>query len=203
MTLRELAIDRLLATDPRQSVLHTLDLLRAHTQATRAGLFVMRGGVGELFAGHGIDQASLDWLRGRWGSHRKGLDRGRPCFEGTRCLWPLPGGQGEEAAAFLYLDGAPAGLSEASARAAVEAVGDLLSRSVTMADQALHLSPDVDVYLKTASPRSVLRRQLEGLLHDNEWNVSRVARVLGVTRMTVYARMERLGIMRLRVPKVP
>lgn len=48
---------------------------------------------------------------------------------------------------------------------------------------------------------SILRRQLETLLHEHEWNVARVARILGVTRVTVYARMERLGIERLRIPK--
>lgn len=202
MSLRELAIDRLLAADPRQSVLQTLDLLRAHTQATRAGLFVLRGELWELFAGHGIDQSSLDWLRLQWGIHRERLAKGRPLFEGARGLWPLDDRRVDGIAAFLFLDGMT-GHSEVSARGAIEAVGDLLGRCVAMAQETLQFSPDVDVYLKSSSPRTVLRRQLEGLLHENEWNVSRVARILGVTRVTVYARMERLGIARLRVPKLP
>jgi DNA-binding NtrC family response regulator len=39
------------------------------------------------------------------------------------------------------------------------------------------------------------------LLDHNEWNVSRVARVLGVTRMTIYNRLRRFAIQRQRVPK--
>jgi hypothetical protein len=202
MSLRELAIDRLLAADPRQSVLQTLDLLRAHTQASRAGLFLLRGDVWELFAGHGIDQSSLDWLRAQWRAHRDKLGKAHPSFDGARGLWPLDRAEVDGCMAFLFLDGM-AGHTEASVRAAIEAVGDLLVRCVLMAHQVDRFSPDVDLYLKASSPRSVLRRQLEGLLHENEWNVSRVARVLGVTRVTVYARMERLGIVRLRVPKIP
>jgi transcriptional regulator of acetoin/glycerol metabolism len=43
--------------------------------------------------------------------------------------------------------------------------------------------------------------QLQVLLERNEWNVSRVARVVGVTRMTIYNRMRRAGIPRQRIPK--
>jgi transcriptional regulator of acetoin/glycerol metabolism len=39
------------------------------------------------------------------------------------------------------------------------------------------------------------------LLTRNEWNISRVARILNVTRMTVYNRLVRFNIPRERVPK--
>jgi transcriptional regulator of acetoin/glycerol metabolism len=42
---------------------------------------------------------------------------------------------------------------------------------------------------------------LRALLDEHEWNVSRVARLLSVTRMTVYNRLRRLGIARERVSK--
>jgi Bacterial regulatory protein, Fis family len=45
------------------------------------------------------------------------------------------------------------------------------------------------------------RATLRALLEDHEWNVSRVARVLGVTRMTIYNRLRRLGMERVRVFK--
>lgn len=50
-------------------------------------------------------------------------------------------------------------------------------------------------------PRAVERESLVNLLHREEWNVARVARLLRVTRRTIYARMERMGIVRERVPK--
>lgn len=43
------------------------------------------------------------------------------------------------------------------------------------------------------------RETLVALLVANEWNVARVARLLGVTRMTVYNRLRRLKVPRERV----
>jgi len=39
------------------------------------------------------------------------------------------------------------------------------------------------------------------LLNRNEWNIARVARLMGVTRRTVYLRLQRYNIPRERVPK--
>ena len=39
------------------------------------------------------------------------------------------------------------------------------------------------------------------LLNRNEWNIARVARLMGVTRRTVYLRLQRYGIPRERVPR--
>ncbi len=51
------------------------------------------------------------------------------------------------------------------------------------------------------SPRDVERGQLLRLLEQHEWNIARVARLMGVTRRTIYLRLERYGIPRQRVPK--
>ncbi len=51
-------------------------------------------------------------------------------------------------------------------------------------------------------PEEPQNANLVFLLEHNEWNVSRVARILGVTRMTVYNRLRRAGVGRKRVPKV-
>jgi hypothetical protein len=40
------------------------------------------------------------------------------------------------------------------------------------------------------------------LLERNEWNVSRVARILGVTRMTIYNRLRRAQVSRVHIPKL-
>ena len=45
------------------------------------------------------------------------------------------------------------------------------------------------------------RAGLLRVLQDAEWNVARAARVLGVTRRTVYLRLQRYGIDRQRIPK--
>ena len=45
------------------------------------------------------------------------------------------------------------------------------------------------------------REKLLLLLNRNEWNIARVARMMGVTRRTVYLRLQRYNIPRERVPK--
>ena len=200
MSLRDLAIERLLAMDPKQSIRQTLDLLVAHTGADRAGLFLCRGSVVDLFVGHGVDQVTLDWVRRAWDTQREKIREGRPFFEGTRCAWPVGGDPGPGQIPVLYLSG-PRELSVPTVRLALESLGDLLQRALAAADTSRQFSPAIDKYLKATPTDSIMRRQLETLLHEHEWNVARVSRILGVTRVTVYARMQRLGIERLRVPK--
>jgi len=45
------------------------------------------------------------------------------------------------------------------------------------------------------------REKLLSLLHRNEWNIARVARLCGVTRRTIYLRLERWRIPRQHIPK--
>ena len=200
MSLRDLAIERLLAFDPKHSIRQTLELLMAHVGADRSGVFFCRGSVVDLFVGHGIDQRSLDWVRRSWETQREKIRDARPIFDATRCLWPLGDCAGPGQVSALYVAG-PSDVSVPTVRVAMEALGGLLQSALLAADGTRQFSPAIDQYLVATPTDSILRRQLETLLHEHEWNVSRVSRILGVTRVTVYARMERLGIQRLRVPK--
>jgi transcriptional regulator of acetoin/glycerol metabolism len=47
------------------------------------------------------------------------------------------------------------------------------------------------------------RATLLAQLTQNEWNVSRVARIMGTARGTIYTRMAQLGIQRQRIRKSP
>jgi transcriptional regulator of acetoin/glycerol metabolism len=60
-------------------------------------------------------------------------------------------------------------------------------------------------YLGTLTPTSEDRERERLLLSLNryEWNLSRVARDIGVTRRTIYLRLKKYGIERRRVPKTP
>jgi hypothetical protein len=60
----------------------------------------------------------------------------------------------------------------------------------------------VDAYLERTPPAEIAREQLLVLLDRHEWNLSRVARALCVSRRTMYLRLERYGIERRHVPKV-
>jgi len=52
------------------------------------------------------------------------------------------------------------------------------------------------------SPAEQGRLQLVTLLERTDWNIAEVARLLGVTRRTVYMRLRSFGIERRRVPKL-
>ena len=56
--------------------------------------------------------------------------------------------------------------------------------------------------LRDTSPTEEARLQLLALLQRNEWNLAKVARLMGVTRRTVYMRLRSFGIERQRVPKL-
>jgi hypothetical protein len=200
MDIRELAIERLIAADPRQSIDQTLGLLMAHTHTSSAGLFITRGDV-ELLAGRGIDPVSLDRVRAAWAREGAHLRDGRPVFQGAWCLWPLESARGPLLA---YL-GAERPLRMPAVREAITALAGLFQTAVELEGFAAR-APEtaaavIDSYLEATPAESVERRQLLALLNRSEWNLSRVARLLGVTRVTIYNRMARLGIDRLRIRK--
>jgi hypothetical protein len=58
-----------------------------------------------------------------------------------------------------------------------------------------------EAYLERTPVEDMEREKLLLLLNRNEWNIARVARLMGVTRRTIYLRLQRYNIPRERVPK--
>ena len=58
-----------------------------------------------------------------------------------------------------------------------------------------------ETYLERTPVEDMEREKLLLLLNRNEWNIARVARLMGVTRRTIYLRLQRHNIPRERVPK--
>jgi len=58
-----------------------------------------------------------------------------------------------------------------------------------------------ETYLERTPVEDMEREKLLLLLNRNEWNIARVARLMGVTRRTVYLRLQRYNIPRERVAK--
>jgi len=200
MDIRDMAIERLIAADPRLSLEATLGLLMAHTHASSVGVFLGQGDV-ELVSAREVDQSGLDRVRQTWAHESDRLRDGRPVWQGTWCVWPVPG---ERGTVLIYV-AAEGQLKLPSVRETIAALGSLFETAVELDSLAARL-PQVaegviDAYLEATPTHGVERRQLLAVLNRHEWNLSRVARVLGVTRVTVYKRMARLGIQRLRVRK--
>jgi hypothetical protein len=108
---------------------------------------------------------------------------------------------GERLVALLYLDGREIEVWPP------HDLGRLLSLSRSLVRSAPggagRPSADWDDYLERTPLRDIQRRKLFLLLEQNEWNISRVARILEVTRRTIYLRLQRYGIPRQRVRKTP
>lgn len=199
MDIRSAAIERILAADPRSAMEATLSQLTAATGASAAALFRARQKVVLMWA-VGIDQQCLDRAQKAWEEYGEQLRDGRPRWCDSWCVWPV---EGERGPLLLYVAGDP--LKLARVRAAVEGLAGLLRTIVDINGAHPDSPPDtqqtVDEYLQETSAEAIERRQLMLALTESEWNVSRAARALGVTRVTIYKRMRRHGIERLRIRK--
>jgi hypothetical protein len=205
-----LVLARLAAAEPRLAIEEALKLLIQHTQATSAGLFLGADRAAEpetrLLWGQAIDQDCLERVREAWSADRERLARRDPVWHAQWCLWPLEGAEGP---VLVYLASARSLSVEAVTRSIV-GLADVLQTAaragVTRPAPAASEAPlrdEVEWYLAATPPEHVARRQLELLLHQNQWNLSRVARALGVTRVTVYRKLAKFGIERLRVRRSP
>jgi hypothetical protein len=197
--VRDAILSRLVANDPHGSLDHALTLLAGQAKVAAVGLFDTRSGV-ELVCGLGIQQPSLDRVRTLWTAERKRLSAGEHVLATTHLLVPL---RHERGLALLYAaDSQP--LDPGAALAAVRGLTAVLSLALGLWDngQRRFLSNgSIDDYLEVTTQEAVEKRRLVTLLNRNEWNLSRVARILGVSRLTLYKRLRRHEIERLRVRK--
>ncbi len=197
--LQQAACARLMQAAPQHSIELILDLAKVQIGATCAGLFLVDGLRVEAIARHGISQSAVDRVWTLWGRERSHLNDGRPCIGegGQWCLWPI--NDAGDSRGLLYLESSESSLRVPEIRSVMEGLAGFLVGALEL--KTVAAGDVIDGYLEVASPDEVSRRQLLTLLDRHEWNLSRVARLCGVTRVTIYKRMRRLGITRIRVPK--
>lgn len=167
--------------EPRRAALNALQHLMSHAGAQSAALCSTSG---DLLAGHALSQADLDRIRS-WvaAGARPGLDHTH---------WVAVLGDG---ALCVYLGhpAAPAvcarGLQDLAPL--LEAAGHRLRHGPT---DGFH--PAIREFLSEAPEDVVERLRLAAQLERHEWNVAAVARSRGISRLTVYRAMQRLGIAR-------
>lgn len=183
----------------------TLQLLQAWTGARGAALFVWDASRGpQLLVSDGIDQGALDDARQLWREPPFELEQGAPCRgRASRDFLALPWAIAQEVRAIAYLEVEPGGVGACHAwhlRTLTEMMVLCLSRSGGPGGECGGTSvaaahDDVLAAIETDN--------LVFLLDRHEWNIAHVARLLDVTRMTVYNRLRRAGIARKRVGKSP
>lgn len=190
-------IARLLApNDPATAAAHItriLWFLADKSKAQGACLLVPNAAQGEptQIATYKLRMERLAAIRAEWKEAEGWLLRGQAVYTPAHVFCPVLDREQDGALlAVLFLDG-PQRFDAASLQPYLDGLGE-----------ALALSRQI-VFEETINgmPRPTGRVGMLKVLHEAEWNLSRTARLLGVSRRTVYLRMERYGIERLRIPK--
>jgi transcriptional regulator of acetoin/glycerol metabolism len=179
----------LVADDPRRQARRLLQHVATRAKAKAVAIVNVDGDELASFVGE-VPLSRLTALQLVWKAEAKALRAGTPAVGDDYSVLPLMDGLG--LIGILFVEGGSGvemrsasvvALSAALKAARERPVGEDREESVSV--------PGGEVE----------RHRLLASLERYEWNVSRVARLIGVTRRTVYLRMERYKIDRRRVPK--
>jgi len=185
----------LVSQDPRRSADGALGLLIRHLGADGAACFRIQSDRVVLFAARALDQLALDRVAATWDDARDAVLAGEVYdAESTFAIVPIAGPV--SVIGLLYL-GADRGLV---------LDGEAIRHLVPLLRTALSAAPPggqapLDAYIERTPAAQFQREQLLLLLERHEWNIARVARAKGVTRLTIYEQMRRWGIERRKVAK--
>lgn len=195
----------------------TLEVVVAVSRARSAAILRPERGRLSLFASTGIDQTTLDAAEAIWTACRKDLENGEAFYArdlqaDKRFKSLLEKGEVRSAAvvpvlengsllALLYADSTAPGFCDDGGlerlgkfgRIVAKALGSATTASDTARRPAGEQAP-------LAAPRGS-REELLLALRNHEWNIARAARVLGVTRRTIYLRLARFGVKREKMRK--
>jgi len=211
------------ADDPRRLAERTLEVVMSLSNGRSGAVFTCReSGEGvDLFASRGIDQAVLDAVPAVWEALGDSLRRGQTVYVGDReterrmSLPPaersgpasfavVPVFEEETLVALLYVDSAEPHFCDAHDLERLTKFSRIIAKSVTESTSPVEAGRSSEAwqsYLERTPIEDMEREKLLLLLNRNEWNIARVARLMGVTRRTIYLRLQRYGIPRERVPK--
>jgi transcriptional regulator with GAF, ATPase, and Fis domain len=208
------------ADDPRRLAERTLEVIMALLNGRSGAVFTRDGDKLNLFASRGIDQHALDSLQAAWTRHRDGFQAGETFYVPERDSDPrLPKGGERGAASFavvpvmnendllalVYVDSLDPHFCSAHDLERMGKFSRIVAKAVTDEGPARHHGQSRadawETYLERTPVEDMEREKLLLLLNRNEWNIARVARLMGVTRRTIYLRLQRYNIPRERVPK--
>ena len=208
------------AGDPHRLAERTLEVIMSLTNGRSGAVFARAGQALNLFASRAIDQHVLDASQAVWSRHADTLQRGETFYvsdwAAERRIPPatgrggpagfagVPTFEGEELIALLYVDSLDPHFCEEHDLARLQKFSRIIAKAVReSATEGPAASPSNawETYLERTPVEDMEREKLLLLLNRNEWNIARVARLMGVTRRTVYLRLQRYNIPRERVLK--
>ncbi len=187
----------------------------------RAGAIFKKEGKGvTLHTSRGIDQKVLDAVQTVWLRHKDLLSKGEVFYvpdryadrrlpkeqreSGATSFVVVPVFSGDELLALLYVDSRDPHFCEPHDIERLTKLSRIVAKAVSGDEAAAGHEPPETVwrsYLERTPLEDMEREKLLLLLNRNEWNISRVARLMGVTRRTIYMRLARHKIPREKVPK--
>ena len=205
------------ADDPHRLAERALEVVMALANGRSGGVFIAADARLTLFASRGIDQHVLDAIETLWGRAKDQLRRGQPIYVpdtgrdedlarattgGPASLAVFPVFDGDALVALLYVDSAEPDFCAGTDVEQLAKFARMLAGAVRpAADPPARNVAEWEAYLERTSVPDIERQKLLLLLNHNAWNIARVARLMGVTRRTVYLRLQRYNIPRQRVYK--
>ena len=206
------------ANNPRRLAERTLEIVVTLVNARSAALFACSASSLSLFASSSVDQQALDAAAALWEENSESLGRGAVVFRpewiprgpasqpgGPRSLAFIPMMNEENTVvAVLYVDGSESHFCSTGDLERLSKLAPVIARAVqgTGAEAERPTGAGAwEEYLAKTPVDDMEREKLLLLLSRNEWNIARVARLMGVTRRTIYLRLQRHNIPRERVSK--
>lgn len=211
------------ADDPRRLAERTLEVVMSLTNGRSGAVFTTTGAADgvNLFASKGINQAVLDAMPVVWETQGDSLRQGETLYvadRDTERRVPLPAANpagpvsfavvpvfdDETFVALLYVDSGEPHFCDAHDLERLSKFSRIIAKAVADGSSPVPAGRSTESwesYLERTPVEDMEREKLLLLLNRNEWNIARVARLMGVTRRTVYLRLQRYGIPRERVPK--
>ena len=205
------------ADDPRRLAERTLEVVMTLLNGRSGAVFTCESSP-TLFASRGIDQAVLDVVPLVWTAQQEALRKGETIYvadcaterrvavsaerPGPASFAVVPVLNDEQLLALLYVDSQEPHFCDNHDLERLGKFSRIIAKAVTETASPRRGSPDAwETYLERTPVEDMEREKLLLLLNRNEWNIARVARMMGVTRRTVYLRLQRYNIPRERVPK--
>jgi len=208
------------ADNPRTLAERTLEVLMSLNRGRSGAVFAQDGDMVTLFASRGIDQDVLDAVKTVWSRYRETLQNQQTFYIANRdedlqlprreaggpaSLVVMPVFSGNKLVALLYLDSYDPHFCGPNDMERMARFTRILAKAVTgiepHREEAKTTVERWETYLERTPVEDLEREKLLLLLNRNEWNIARVARLMGVTRRTIYLRLQRYNIPRERVPK--
>lgn len=182
----------LVSEDPKQKAEKILRHAIGEANARGGAVLSITAGRLVPFVVQGTDLDALARLRRLWPTLEKTLKNGWPSVGRDIVLAPIR--DGGELLGVLLLNS-----PESFDADDLGVLLVLLGKALTAGTEA---PLEAGAYQTRTSPAEAEKVQLLSLLHEQDWNIARVAGLLGIARGTVYMRLARYGIQRKKVPKV-